>query len=185
MKSAKRPGRTGSLLVFIAIVVSFATHGIGQAAYGGDPVLVTINGAVPKPQKLTAKDLANLPQRSVQIKASDGSVTVYEGPDLAKVLETAGVVFGGELKGPALANYLLVTGADKFRVVFALPELDSSFTDRLIILANKRDGQPLSAAEGPLRTIVPDEKRTSRWVKQVITLTIASAPLSAKGRPKN
>jgi len=58
--------------------------------------------------------------------------------------------------------------------------LDSSFTDRIIILADKRDGAPLSSAEGPLRNIIPDEKRISRSVKQVVTLTIANAPAIKK-----
>lgn len=164
-----------SLLVALVAWASFVEQ--AKSATWVDPEILTINGVVPKPQKLTAADLAKLPRRSVPIKAADGSVTTYEGPILSDVLALAGVVFGPELKGPALANYVVVTGADKFRVVFALPELDSSFTDRVILLADKRDGKPLSAAEGPLRSIVPDEKRRSRWVNQVVTLTVLSAPV--------
>ena len=52
--------------------------------------------------------------------------------------------------------YLLVEAADDYRVVFALPELDPAFTERVILLADRRDGQPLAAAEGPLRLVVPD-----------------------------
>ena len=163
-----------SLFVGVVACVPFVPQ--TTSATSVDPEILTIDGVVPKPQKLTAADLAKLPRRSVQIKAADGSVSTYEGPILADVLALAGVVFGPELKGPALANYVVVTGADKFRVVFALPELDSSFTDRVILLADKRDGKPLSAAEGPLRSIVPDEKRRSRWVNQVVSLTVLSAP---------
>jgi hypothetical protein len=151
------------------------------ATYGSwEPTILTINGDVPNPKQLTASDLAKLPRRTVQIKNQDGTSTTYEGPLLADVLSTAGVTFGPDLKGPKLAKYLIITGADKFRVVFALPELDSSFTDRIIILADKRDGAPLSSAEGPLRNIIPDEKRISRSVKQVVTLTIANAPAIKK-----
>jgi hypothetical protein len=44
------------------------------------------------------------------------------------------------------------------------------FADRL--LADQRDGKPLGANEGPLRAIVPGEKRHARWVRQVIALKI-------------
>ena len=164
------------LLVLFLIVVPGLAHEHTLLS-SVDPVILTIDGIVAKPQSLTASDLAKLPRRTIETKAPDGTVIKYEGPLLADVLATAGVVFGPDLKGPLLANYVVVTGGDKFRVVFALPELDASFTDRLIILADKRDGQPLSAAEGPLRSIVADEKRQSRWVKQVVTLTVMSAPM--------
>ena len=49
-----------------------------------------------------------------------------------------------------------------YRAVFALPELDPDFNDRVILLADRRDGQALSAKDGPLQIIVPGEKRHSR-----------------------
>src|ERR1051325_3623361 len=83
-----------------------------------DPVILTIDGDVPKPQKLTAADFAKLPRRSVEVKNPDGSTSTYEGPILADVLALAGVKFGPDVKGPeAFAKYVTVTGADKFRVV--------------------------------------------------------------------
>jgi DMSO/TMAO reductase YedYZ molybdopterin-dependent catalytic subunit len=172
--------RLASFVFDVLALISFSqpTRSTGSV----DPVILTIDGIVPKPQKLTAADLAKLPRRSVEVKNSDGTVSTYEGPILADVLALGGVVFGPDLKGDALANYVTVTGADKFRVVFALPELDSSFTDRLNILADKRDGKPLSASEGPLRNIVPDEKRRSRWVSRVVTLTVLSAPVASPSK---
>ncbi|HEY6328552.1 MAG TPA: molybdopterin-dependent oxidoreductase [Blastocatellia bacterium] len=135
-----------------------------------------IKGAVPHPRQLTAKDIEALPRKTVQIKGSDGKTVTYEGPSLADVLATAGVTLGSTLRGAAMANYLVVTGADGYRAVFALPELDAGFTDNLIILADRRDGQPLSATEGPLRIVVPSEKRQARSVRQVVALTIMVSP---------
>jgi hypothetical protein len=45
-------------------------------------------------------------------------------------------------------------------------------TDRIILLADARDGQPLSPHEGPFRIIVPKEKRPARWVRQVKSVTV-------------
>ena len=94
---------------------------------------------------------------------------------LAGILKAAGVTFGDDFRGPALATYLLVEAADGYRVVFTLPELDSAYTDRVILLADRRDGNPLGGKEGPLRIVVPDEKRQSRWVRQVRSLKLKRA----------
>ena len=79
---------------------------------------------------------------------------------MGEVLKSAGVKFGKELSGKALANYLLVESADRYRVVFALPELDPAFTDAIVLLADHRDGKALDEREGKLRLIVPHERGT-------------------------
>jgi len=89
-----------------------------------------------------------------------------------EILKLARGPTGEKLRGKGLLLYLLVETADGYRVVFALPELDLVFTDQTIILADRRDGKPLSEQEGPLRVVVPGEKRQGRWVRQVVTLTI-------------
>jgi len=71
-----------------------------------------------------------------------------------------------------LASCLLVEAADGYRVVIALPELDTGFTDKQMVLAFVRDGKPLGEKEGPYRIVIPDEKRMARWVRQVTTLKI-------------
>jgi hypothetical protein len=68
--------------------------------------------------------------------------------------------------------YVLVKARDGYAAVFALPEFDAGFTDRVILLADRRDGHPLDAVEGPLRLVVPDEKRRARWVRQVIDIQV-------------
>jgi hypothetical protein len=95
---------------------------------------------------------------------------------LVDLLRLAGAPLGQELRGQHLAIYLLIEAANGYRVVFALPELDPTFTDREVLLADRRDGQPLAAAEGPLRLVVPGEKHHARWVRQVLSDTIRRAP---------
>jgi hypothetical protein len=57
-------------------------------------------------------------------------------------------------------------------VVFALPEIDSAFTEKQIVLAFLKNGKPLDEKEGPYRIVMPDEKRMARWIRQVTTLKI-------------
>ena len=116
-----------------------------------------------------------MPRRSVRAKGHDGKEALFEGVELGDVLKLAGVKFGEQLRGKELALFLIVRAADNYRAVFALPELDHGFTDRIILLADLRDGKPLSEKEGPLRLVVPDEKREARWVRQVVTFTIRRA----------
>jgi DMSO/TMAO reductase YedYZ molybdopterin-dependent catalytic subunit len=140
-----------------------------------NPVLLTIDGEVEQPVRLNAGDLLKLPHRSVRAKDHDGKDTTFEGIELGEVLKLAGVKFGEQLRGKELALFLVVEASDGYRAVFSLPELDHAFTDRLIILADQRDGKRLVEKEGPLRIVVPDEKRQARWVRQVVSLKIRRA----------
>jgi DMSO/TMAO reductase YedYZ molybdopterin-dependent catalytic subunit len=121
-------------------------------------------------------DLATLPRREIRARDRDGTEATFTGVALVDLLRLAGVPLGQELRGQHLATYLLIEAADGYRVVFALPELDPAFTDREVLLADRRDGQPLAAAEGPLRLVVPGEKRHARWIRQVLSCTIHRAP---------
>ncbi len=148
-----------------------------QSTQSAAPVIsLSISGEVEKPQKLTATDLAKLPQRSLRAKGHDGKEAEFTGVPLVEVLKLAGVKFGEDLRGKNLALYLVVEAADGYRAVYALPELDSTYTDKLILLATKREGKPLEEKEGPLRIVVPDEKKQARWVRQVTGLVIKRAP---------
>lgn len=145
-----------------------------QTAPASDFVL-TVGGEVEKPLKLSLSDLLKFPRRSVQAKDHDGKEHRYEGIELREILRQAGVKQGKELRGKALALFLLVEAADNYQAVFALPELDPEYTDRVVLLVDKQDSQPLSSAHGPFRIVVPDEKIFARWVRQVKSLTILRA----------
>ena len=71
--------------------------------------------------------------------------------------------------------YVLVKARDGYAAVFALPEFDPGFTDRVILLADRRQGHALGVVEGPFRLIVPGEKRHARWVRQVTEIDLMSA----------
>jgi len=165
--------RIALVLLFVLWVTSTA---LAQGATATKPVLLTVNGEVATSLKLTADDLAKLPRIKVQAKDHDGKVSSFEGIELAEILKLAGVKFGEHLRGKDLALYLVVSASDSYKAVFALPELDHAFTDQTILLADRRDEKPLSEKEGPLRIVVPNEKRPARWVRQVTELTIRRAP---------
>ena len=71
---------------------------------------------------------------------------------------------------------MVVTGADGYRAAFAIAEFDSVFTDRVAILADRRDGAPLPDNALPFQLVLTDEKRPARWVRQVVSIEVRPAP---------
>jgi DMSO/TMAO reductase YedYZ molybdopterin-dependent catalytic subunit len=135
-------------------------------------VLLQVAGEVTHPISLSGDEFAKLPRQTVKAKGHDGVDSQFEGVRLVDILAKAGVPTGKELRGPAMALYLVIDASDGYRAVFALSELDPSFTDRVILLADRRDGKPLSVKDGPLQVIVPGDKKHARWVRQVIRLKV-------------
>ena len=69
---------------------------------------------------------------------------------------------------------MLVEAADGYKVVFALAEIDPDFATREVLLADKRDGKPLDAKEGPYRIVAPGDKRPARWIRQITAFKIVA-----------
>jgi len=161
-----------SVLVLVLAILPDPTAAPGQDPAPTSKVMLRVGGDVPQPLKLTAPEFARLPRRTVRAKDRDGKEAEFSGVPLVEVLKAGGVKFGQDLRGPALATYLVVEAADGYRAVFALPELDPAFSDRVILLADRRDGKPLAGNAGPLRVVVPGEKRHARWVRQVVALKV-------------
>ena len=170
--------RYAFLLLFYAAVVLSPGAASGQSEQTSPPVpavVLSVNGEVEHALELKAADLAKLPRHSERVKDHNGTEATFAGVPLVEILRLAGAKLGDQLRGKEMTTYVLVGATDGYHVVFALPELDPGFTDRVIFLADLRDGQPLSTSEGPLRIIVPNEKRQARWVRQVTTLTVLHA----------
>jgi hypothetical protein len=126
--------------------------------------------------RIDAATLAGLPRRTVTATDEAGHTDTYSGVALRDVLTRAGVPTGAPLRGRALTAYVVVGAADGYHVVFSLAELDPSFTDRVVLIAESRDGTPFPPNIGPFRLIVPGEKREARWVRQVTGLDFEIAP---------
>jgi hypothetical protein len=47
--------------------------------------------------------------------------------------------------------------------------------EKFVYVLTKRDGKPLSEKDGPFQLVVPGEKRSARWVRQVTALKINQA----------
>ena len=138
-----------------------------------------IAGAVTTPLDLTVADLKAMPRKTLKVdNPHSGKTEVYEGVLVEDLLKKAGVPQGEALRGPAMATYVLVEAADNYRAVFALEEVNSSFMDSEIIVADTMDGAPIPGALGPFRLVAPHEKRPARWVEMLKSLTVVRVPAS-------
>jgi DMSO/TMAO reductase YedYZ molybdopterin-dependent catalytic subunit len=166
-----------SLMYYLAMAccLTVVPGEAGEPAVPAIDVQWRIHGAVEQPLRFHAPDLAALPRQTLRVQDHDGRESMFEGVALLELLQRAGVPLGKDLRGDRMLTYIVVGGADGYRVVLALPEIDPAFSDRLILLADRRDQQPLSPREGPLRLMVPGDTRQARWVRQVTAVTIHRA----------
>ena len=135
-----------------------------------------INGAVSTPLVVTLADLKNMPRKKLSVmNPHDKKTEAYEGVLVEELLRKAGVPQGENLRGPAMATYIVAEAADGYRVVFSLAELDSGILDSQVIVADTMDGAPLGANQGPFRLVAPHEKRPARWVRMLKSITVIRA----------
>jgi len=152
---------------WLALGILFAIPMLAQDA----PQTVQVTGAVKQALTLSVDDLAKMPRATVRTM-SNGMETVYEGVWLHEVLKKAGVPQGNELRGKALASYVLAEAQDGYQVVFSLGELDPEFIDNEILLADTANGKPLFGAQGRFRLVVPKDKPGARSVRMLIKLEV-------------
>ena len=118
---------------------------------------------------LTPEALADLPRSRVTVAGGSGP-QVYEGPALAYVMRAARLPVGMRAHGEPMKGYLVVRGADGYAAALSAAEADKELHEDVVILADRLDGQPLPAAEGPWRLVIDDDIRPWRSVRQVVAM---------------
>jgi len=136
---------------------------------------LTITGKVDSSFDITPAGFASLPHATVTGMDHQGHRNRYSGVPLSSLLHIARVPQGDSLRGRRLLLFVQAEALDGYRVIFALPEADTAFTDNCILVADSKNGAPLDAKEGPLQVIVPGEKMHARWIRQLRTLRIRDA----------
>lgn len=120
---------------------------------------------------MSAADLAKLPRHTVTMNDHGKQVT-FEGVLMHDVLAQGGVNFAKELHGKQLSSYVAAAATDGYKVVYALAEFDPTVMESDIIVADRRDGQPMTSPEGPLRIVVPHDKRPTRSIRMLTEIDV-------------
>ena len=137
---------------------------------------VTVTGLDGQLKMVSAADLASMPRVKVDLKREDGGVVHYEGVSLAQLLQGVGAPSGHTLRGPEMADIVVVSAKDGYRVALALTDVDPGFGARAIVLADKANGAALPAADGPFRLVVEGDGRPARSARMVTAIKLERAP---------
>ena len=145
-----------------------------QAAQPKDTLLLTA-GANHAPVSISLAEFRALRHVSITVhNAHANADETYSGVPLAELLAKLDAPLGEKLRGKALANYIVASGSDGYSVVLSIAEVDPSFHGGEILVADKRDGQPLGKS-GPFQLIVSEDKRPARWVHNLVSISLQAA----------
>jgi DMSO/TMAO reductase YedYZ molybdopterin-dependent catalytic subunit len=169
--------RIASRIIFTLVLGVLASVSLSPAqaqnANVTGPSEIKIDGAVTTPLVLSLADAKTMPRKTLHVTDTHNNQTqVYEGVPLDALLNKAGAPMGDKIRGPFLEAYVMVEAADGYRVLFSLAELDSTFTDSDILVADTLDGAPLGPSQGPFKLVVPHEKKPTRWVRMLKSMTL-------------
>ncbi len=129
---------------------------------------------------LSEADLSGLPHQDVTaFDSHEKKSHVYSGVPVRDLLARAGVPLGEKLRGKNLRLAVLAHCRDNYDIVFALAEFDDAFDSRVILVADSQDGHALPDALGPVRLVVPGDKRPARWARMLTSLEVISVGDSA------
>jgi DMSO/TMAO reductase YedYZ molybdopterin-dependent catalytic subunit len=177
MRLTKRGWRVAGLGLLLPLLIGAAGGAPRwvQAPAASGPVVLVVKGAVKQELQLTATDLKAQARVKLTAKDHDGTAREYEGVALAALLAKAGAAQGGELRGKSMTLVVVAEGTDGYKAVFSLAELDEDFAREQVLVADSVGGKPLDAEHGPLRLVVPGDKRQGRWVRLLKSVTVVKA----------
>ena len=142
------------------------------------PPTVVIKGEAGQTVTLTPADLDALPQGSVTL-SHEGHSWTLSGARLDAVLAKVDAPLGKGLRGPALADVVLIKASDGYRVALSLGDVDPGVRPEAVIgpviLADKEDGKPLGK-DGPFRVAVGGDLRPARSARNVVEIDVLRLP---------
>jgi hypothetical protein len=171
-----RVRKIGILLFGFALFVS---SGLAQQATAtsqpGAGSELTLLSPDHKSVVLAAAELKAMSHISVTIhNAHTDADETYSGVRVVDLLSKLGAPLGSDLRGKALANYIVATGSDGYKAVLALAEIDPSFHPGEVLVADTMNGKPLDEHSGPLKLVVTEDKRPARSVRNLTTIELRS-----------
>jgi hypothetical protein len=151
-----------SMLVVLTIAAS--SPAFAQAG-------VTLVGPAGKTIAVDGKIFAAGPRAQVATEIH-GKKATYEGVPLTALLARVDAPTGEKLRGGELTDVVIVTAADGYQIALSLAETDPAMRKSAIILADKQDGKPIAAEDGPYRLIVEGDLRPARSARMVTKIEV-------------
>ena len=150
-------------LFLAGLLAAHPPHSFAQALVVANPAGQT--------HTVDLAELEHLPaieERISFVTGHGGEESTYTGALLWSVLDHAGMLDGNPRA--RVHETVAVTGRDGYVAVLALAEIDPEFEGKQVLLAYRRDGQPIAGNE--VRLVVPGDKRGGRSVRDVVRIEI-------------
>lgn len=158
---------------FVSVLIAVSLCGSPFAALAQS---VSLTGPEGKTRSVSASELAAMPHATALLPNEHGPPKHCDGVPLTVLLESVGAPTGKALHGPALADLVVVGASDGYRVVLGLAETDPGVRPEKILLADRCEGAPLAANEGPFRLVVEGDLRPVRSARMVTAIRVEAAP---------
>ena len=136
---------------------------------------LVLKGPEGQSRSLSLAELAAMPHQAVTL-TDHGHTHSYSGVPVSALTALVGAPQGEALHGKAMADLIVVSAADGYRVVLALAETDPAMRSEKVIVADRVDGAALDAHEGPLRLIVEGDRRPARSAREVQSIEVRTLP---------
>lgn len=165
-----QPG-VAAIALSLWVSAGAAQPSFGQERVAGSILVRSANGEV----TLSPSDLQKVArhEQRVDVEGTTDPLTV-SGVFLWDLLQLARVPSPNASGRQRAVMYIKLTGADGQRAVLALVEVDPGFSKRIVIVADRSNGQPLDDAEGPWRVFIPDDLRHARWIRGLVSIEIVT-----------
>lgn len=135
--------------------------------------LLTVKGDAGKTLSLSLADLSGLPRTTLTVKNEhSGADETYQGVSVLELLKRAGLA---DDKAGDATKQISAEGSDGYTATISLAELKSGSEDGNTIVADTLNGGPIPGNLGPLRLVVAGDKKPSRWVRMLRSLTVGEA----------
>jgi hypothetical protein len=122
---------------------------------------------------LSPAQLATIPRHDLRVAGENSTDTAtVSGVTLWDLMQKAGVPAAAASGRQRGSMYVRLRGSDGQSAIFGLVEIDPSFSKRTVLVADRRNGQPLDAVEGPWRAFVPDDIRHARWIRGLVLVEV-------------
>jgi len=161
---------------FVPVVLEVGhTEGPYVDSKAGEGSLLLTADPYHLPVTLSPSDFHALPHITITVhNGHTNAAETYSGVPLSVLLDKVNAPLGKELHGEAMTSYLIAAGSDGYSVVLSLAEVDATFHEGQVLVADTRDGKPLEK-NGPFQLIVSDDERPARWVHNLASIALQHA----------
>ncbi|GJG94268.1 molybdopterin-dependent oxidoreductase [Cupriavidus pauculus] len=148
---------------------------------------LALAGDVTTPSTLTLAQLQALPATTQTVAFGSGSgpqTHTYTGTSAWTLLNQAGITVNAAVHNDLLGKYVVATGSDGYRAVFAMGELAPDFGNRgnQVVYAETVNGTSAALpTDGPLRITAPGDVKGGRYVSGLVRLEVRAAAATATG----